>query len=109
MSILDKLVYGMDPQVSFFLYNRLPLFLLLTAGLFLMIYVLVVSIGKATPTPIVSFAALLLAASASFMLLTGTMINFIYSNLFALSAIGQGVSIGVILTLIGLILYFFVK
>lgn len=109
MSILNKLVFGLDPQVSFFLYNRLPLFLLLTAGLFLVIYVLVVSVGKTSPNNLVAFAALLLAASASFMLLTGTMINFIYSNLFAISTIGQGVSIGVLLVITGLILYFFMK
>jgi len=109
MSILNKLVYGFDPQVSFFLYNRLPLFLLLTAGLFLIIYVLVISIGKTPPNNMISFAAVLLAASASFMLLTGTMINFIYSNIFALGAIGQGASIGVLLVIAGLILYLFMK
>ncbi len=109
MSILNKLLYGQDPQVSFFLYNRLPLFLLLTAGIFLIIYVLVVSIGKTAPNNLIALAALLLAASASFMLLTGTMINFIYSNLYALSAIGQGVSIGILLVIFGLILYFFIK
>jgi hypothetical protein len=107
MSILNKLVYGLDPQVSFFLYNRLPLFLLLTAGLFLIIYAMVASVLHAPNVAILP--AMVLAASAAFLLLTSTMINFIYSNLFALGAIGTGASIGILLVIGGLILYFLMK
>lgn len=107
MSILNKLVYGLDPQVSFFLYNRLPLFLLLTAGIFLIVYILAASVLHSPNVAILP--AMVLAAAASFMLLTSTMINFIYSNIFAISVIGQGASIGIFLVLAGLVIYFLMK
>ena len=108
MSVLDKLIYGIDPQLSFFIYNRLPLFLLLTAGIFIMVYLMMVSIFK-TPHPAAIFASVIFAAAASFLLLTSTMINFIYRNINVLGFMGQGVGIAIFLVLAGFVLYMTLK
>lgn len=104
MGLLDLFRYGFSPDTADFLYRQVPTYLLLVGGLFILLY-LILSLGGLNPQGPLSIAVLIVSLSAAFLLMTRSFGYWFASNVGAVVALSQGISIAIIIVFIGLVAY----
>lgn len=109
MSLLDFLRYGLGTEVAKFTYSDIPLYLLLTAGIFIILYLILSSAGVGPGSSPVLFIGVIFSAAAAFLIMTKSFQNWFWSYSQGIFTISGGIGIAVVLIIAGFILYLLIR
>ncbi len=104
MGLLDFFRYGLSPDTADFLYQQVPLYLLLAGGLFILLY-LVMSLAGVAPQGPLALAVLIVSLTASFLMMTQSFGSWFARNVGTVVLFSQGVSLAIIIVFLGLVAY----